>query len=85
MYALYRIECETPNHFYVGISQKLSKRIEAHRRHRGAVFTRKHGLKTFKVISLYQDEVAAKSAEMAEVRKLLAEGKIARGGGFTRS
>ena len=43
MYCVYVIECKTPNHYYIGETKELKKRIRRHMLGKGARFTKVHG------------------------------------------
>ena len=44
-WGVYIIECETPDHIYVGMSNNISRRLAQHRAGKGSKFTREHGVK----------------------------------------
>jgi predicted GIY-YIG superfamily endonuclease len=60
---VYLIECETPDHWYVGVTSDYQKRRAAHAAGTGAAFTRVHGFKASTVIQEVSDMEAAKAAE----------------------
>jgi len=63
VYTVYEIECETSNHRYVGFSGNVHRRIEQHRDGTGAVFTRLHGVKSWRVIAEVATKEEAKELE----------------------
>lgn len=82
---LYQIECQTPNHFYVGISSHIEDRLHRHSSGKGAVFTRLHGVKHSTLICTYEDVQAAKMAEWELVKILRSKGHITCGAGSSRA
>jgi predicted GIY-YIG superfamily endonuclease len=70
MYTLYRINCCTDKHVYIGISRKVWDRLLVHKRKLGAMFVRKHGLKSFSLLAEFETEQEAKLAERSEVLRL---------------
>lgn len=81
-FSLYRIECQTPEHIYVGISRRVWNRIADHDRGHGAVFTRKHGVKSVEIVAEFKTEREAKAAEWTLVLKL-SKRFVVRGAGRT--
>jgi predicted GIY-YIG superfamily endonuclease len=72
MWFLYLIECETPNHYYVGISSQPFERERYHRGGRGTPFTELHGVGTFELLAFYDSREEAEKAEQQftdELRK----------------
>lgn len=85
MYTLYMIKCNTPRHIYVGISCHYESRIESHRLGNGASFTKLHGVKDWKVISIHETEQLAKEAERHAVQMFRKLDFIVAGAGWTKS
>lgn len=86
MWTLYKVTCETPNHFYIGVTADLKHRFRQHRKRRGAAFTRKHGATGVEVIARFEDVWDAKAAEQVyvrEQRQLQENGGVVAGAGFT--
>jgi predicted GIY-YIG superfamily endonuclease len=44
-YYVYLIECKTPEHYYIGLTQHLEYRLKQHAKGRGAQFTKHNGFK----------------------------------------
>lgn len=44
-YYVYVIECQTPDHYYIGYTHDLENRIEEHKKGDGAKFTKIHSVK----------------------------------------
>jgi predicted GIY-YIG superfamily endonuclease len=63
MITVYLIECETPDHWYVGVSGDYQERLDAHAAGAGAAFTRLHGVKASTVIQEVSNMEAAKAVE----------------------
>jgi len=59
----YIIQCETPDHFYIGISQNIKHRIERHKLRKGSRFTQMHGAKSAIYIENNQTYEQAKNRE----------------------
>ncbi len=79
---LYEIECETPNHIYVGITNSIGKRWRDHCVGKGAGFTRLHGVKGIKIIKEFLIWEEAKIAEKNHVlylKNLYPEKRISKG------
>jgi predicted GIY-YIG superfamily endonuclease len=87
MWTLYRVNCLTPKHIYIGISQKPFKRILDHKKKSGAVFTKNNGVKSFSIIREFESHEEAKLAERNEVIRLNSlrkiNGSIVCGGGWS--
>lgn len=73
-FAVYEIECITPNHKYVGFSGRVEQRLGSHLLGQGAMFTRRHGVKSAKVISTHATVEEAKLAEQAHYRVVKGQG-----------
>lgn len=82
---LYQVECRTPFHVYIGITQSPFLRFKQHRLGRGALFTQKHGVKKAVVLKRFESYESAREAEDARTRQLDARGLITRGGSWTSS
>lgn len=79
---LYEIECETPNHIYVGITYQIGHRFTQHQKGRGAKFTKEHGVKRLKIITEYNNMKEAYIAETDHVlllRKLFPNKVVSKG------
>lgn len=85
MFTLYQVECMTPNHFYIGISTDINRRIIEHQNGRGARFTRKHGVRTITLLQTFPSATAAKKAERETVIALQNHGLIAAGAAWCQS
>lgn len=79
---LYVIECNTPKHFYVGLSNNIANRIGSHCFGNGSSWTKIHGVNRVVSIKEFQNETLAKYAEMIEVKRLSRIGEV-RGAGIT--
>lgn len=79
MFVVYRIECETPNHWYVGQSQNVNHRLERHKCKDGAEFTKRHGVKSWRLIAVAPTRPRAVQLETKEFRRLKALGLIVGG------
>lgn len=79
MFTVYEIECETPNHFYVGMSKNFEHRIEAHSNCDGARFTRRHGVKNWRALVMVETTTEAKRIETAWFRILKRRGYVVGG------
>jgi predicted GIY-YIG superfamily endonuclease len=67
-HAVYEIECLTPNHYYVGMSGQVEKRLGNHLLGRGSKFTQRHGVKSARIIGWFESEADAKLAEQTHYR-----------------
>lgn len=80
---VYVIECQTPNHFYVGATSHYDDRIKRHGLGRGARWTQIHGfkkvIKKMEVPTMY----LAKIFESKEVDRRIALGEEVRGASYT--
>lgn len=85
MFYLYEIECETPQHLYVGISERPETRIAKHRKGLAARFTARHGVLRHRLLWRFSTIEAAKKAEWSRVQQLDRElpGWTIRGAGRT--
>jgi predicted GIY-YIG superfamily endonuclease len=63
MYCVYVIECETPNHYYIGLTRSYNHRIRNHMRGKGARFTQVHGFKKVIAVKSHESEKCAKESE----------------------
>jgi len=70
MYTLYRVNCNTPRHIYIGMSESVWYRLLKHLKGQGSKFTQKHGLKSFRIIKEFNTEKEAKLAEREETLRL---------------
>lgn len=68
--AVYEIECITPNHRYVGMSENVVHRLGSHLLGRGCVFTQKHGVKAARILCFVESIEEAKRVEQAWYRVL---------------
>ena len=83
-YFVYEIECNTPNHFYVGLTEDFDRRIRQHQGPcGGSVFTKTHGVKSAKVVTTSESLDEAKRLEWLHVQTLDKEGFVVRGAGRT--
>lgn len=86
---LYEIECITEDHIYVGIAKNPEQRLIDHNSgsDKASKFTKKFGVKNFKVVSEYDSLKLAKMAENNHVKWLMQEfpSKIICGGAFNSS
>lgn len=68
MYYVYVIECEIPNHYYIGLTQNFDERIRKHMNRKGARFTSLHGFK--KVICkeeyYWREDAKVRERELAQ-------------------
>ena len=78
-YFVYCIECNMPNHFYVGQTAYLEERIKKHFTNRGAVFTRKHGAKQWFLVTKTNSRHDALKLEVLLWQVLKHKGVIAGG------
>lgn len=74
-WALYVITCLTPRHLYVGITRNPYKRRRQHggQWRGGAVFVKRHGVASMKVITVFASKKAALKAEIETVLQLVAD------------
>lgn len=80
MWFLYLIECEAPNHYYVGISSQPFERERKHRAGRGTPFTELHGVKTFELLAYFDTQEEAEQAEQQFTDSLRNDGFVVFGG-----
>lgn len=73
-YAVYEIECQTPNHRYVGFSRQVQHRLGAHLLGKGSKFTTRHGVKSARVLCFVETEVEARRIEQAWYRVIRDKG-----------
>lgn len=82
---LYLIECQTPDHYYVGISTAPHERRRRHEGGYGAKFTQIHGVKTFELLTTYPSLAEALKAEYNLTKDLREmEGLIVAGACWTQ-
>jgi predicted GIY-YIG superfamily endonuclease len=83
-FILYFIECQTENHFYVGISSALGRRLEKHYRGKGSPFVRKHGIACIRILDSFPTRAGAEAAEDRLTRQLEDSSSyfVVRGGNF---
>ena len=70
-YCVYVLECKTPEHYYVGITHNLAKRIRDHSLRRGARFTQIHGVKKLVKCIQCNNELDAKQLEKKITQPLI--------------
>jgi predicted GIY-YIG superfamily endonuclease len=83
MWFLYLIECETPRHYYVGISSQPLTRERNHRAGsgKGSPFTQLHGVKTFELLAVYNSREEAERVEQQFTDDLREDGTLVVAGG----
>jgi putative endonuclease len=69
VYHVYVIKCETPNHYYIGLTRNYYARIRAHRQGRGARFTQVYGFRevTYKETCRSKEDAKIRESELAKV------------------
>ncbi len=74
MYSVYILECSDGS-LYTGIARDVTRRVDEHRRGKGARYTRSHGVKALR----YVEEVGTRSAAQkreASIKGLSREKKL---------
>lgn len=68
MYYVYVIECATPNHYYIGLTQDFEGRIRRHMDRKGAKFTSEHGFKRVicKEEYYWEDDAKERESELTQ-------------------
>jgi len=79
-FTLYKVTCNTPHHYYVGVTRDVDHRFKKHRNGKGAVFTRRHGAQSVEVLGLFDDKWSATRAETAYVAGLSKQPGVVVGG-----
>lgn len=82
---LYRIECRTPDHFYIGVTTQPIHRKTKHEQGAGAQFTQCHGVKDFVILAAYDSKAEALSAEHRTVVEIRDKGFTVAGSGWTQT
>lgn len=82
-FVVYLIECQTPNHFYVGMTSNWRKRRQRHLAIKGSVWTSQHGVKSIQLMAECETEKEAKQLERVLTLQIKSEGRQVRGAGWT--
>jgi len=64
-HAVYEIECNAPDHRYVGFSEDVVRRVGTHLLGKGARFTKQHGVKAARILCFLETEDEAKRVKQA--------------------
>lgn len=83
MWWVYRITCETSNHFYIGITQNPAHRFRQHAKRLGSAFTKRHGYLYPEIVTITHSEKVAKMAEKLAVKRLGRSGNVVCGSGWS--
>ncbi len=80
---VYLIECEDADHFYVGMTAHFEHRSLQHRKGRGSVFTRVHGVRAISVLGEYpyRDAPTAERQWTLRIRQALPRANVSGSGG----
>ena len=62
-YFVYVISCKIPYHYYIGLTSQFNRRISAHKKGRGAKFTKVFGFKRILFKKIYSSISEAKETE----------------------
>lgn len=84
MYYLYAIYCEQ-NTIYIGVTQKLHKRLKMHFNGDGSSVTKRYKPLCYVLLGEFMDEQTAKDEERSTVLALRNEGNLAYGAGYSQS
>ena len=77
---VYYIECETPNHCYIGQTQDWARRLIQHTRgYKKTWFTKQHGVKTSRILCIVQTQGEAQRIEYKYQKCLSKRGYIVGG------
>lgn len=80
---VYCIECRTPNHFYVGMTSNVQRRLNAHlNKQGGSPFTKKHGVKSWFLVTNTRSRAMATEIELMLYLALKKKGIIVGGNEF---
>ena len=82
---LYLIQCHTKNHYYVGITGDVKKRMILHKNGNGAWFVKQHGFKSYRVLGTGFEWKKAGKLETRITAELNKAGYITCGGGYTKA
>jgi predicted GIY-YIG superfamily endonuclease len=63
--AVYLVQCERPRHWYVGISTDFGQRATQHAEGSGALFTRRHGVRSMRLLVMADTPAEARQVERA--------------------
>lgn len=67
MFHVYVIECKTPNHYYIGLTQDYDRRIRKHKQGEGARFIKVHGFLRVIRVEYYESYYYAKERDRKSV------------------
>ncbi len=73
-YTVYMIECDHPNHIYIGQTSQYEYRMEEHRKGRGMPFTTKYGVKNTLIMGIFSSRDEALVEEKRIRRSKFEEG-----------
>jgi predicted GIY-YIG superfamily endonuclease len=80
VYHLCEIECETPDHFFLGYSEHFDSWLARHKeRTTLSPFTQKHGVRSGRVLATYENLAELKKAQAERTEELLARGMTVNG------
>jgi predicted GIY-YIG superfamily endonuclease len=80
IYHLCEIECETPNHYYLGYTEHFESWLERHKdRNIVCPFTSTHGVRSGRIIGSFGDLTELKKAQAAHIKDLLEKGMTVNG------
>lgn len=84
MYYVYVIECETPNHYYVGLTQNFAERMKQHESGTGSEFMSVHKFKkvVYKETHEWEEDAKTRERELTmQYKSTYGDENVAGGGG----
>jgi predicted GIY-YIG superfamily endonuclease len=66
---VYVLECQTPAHFYIGMTSRFTHRIAVHKEGKASSFTKKHGVKSV----IHTEEAIDGDHALERVRELMVQ------------